>query len=313
MQMTEFAMIALGMIVLAIVFLVLPLRRVRNIHAGQADENLQLLRAEMAQLDIEEREGRLPELASSMRLELQRRLLEEERAIAADGLDAGDAGSPGLGSVGAGQDRVPVGAVSPSTQRTLALRWVLGLLILLGAVGLYGWVGNPLAIEVARTERAELNVGIDRINSMVQRLEQRLEKGPGTAQEWQMLARSYAVLQRVTEALTAYAKALEMDPNNAEVMLDYADILAFQSKSAQGEPLRLIEAALKIAPDNLKGLALAGTAYFEVGDFARAEQFWTQALQRVPPDTEVARQIQQSIDDARRGALEKKGAAAPGS
>jgi cytochrome c-type biogenesis protein CcmH len=308
--MTEFAMIALGMIVLAIVFLVLPLRRVRNIHAGQADENLQLLRAEMAQLDIEEREGRLPELASSMRLELQRRLLEEERAIAAD---SADAGSSGLGSGGAGQDRVPVGTVSPLTQPTLALRWVLGLSILLGAVGLYGWVGNPLAIEVARTERAELNVGIDRIASMVQRLEQRLEKGPGTAQEWQMLARSYAVLQRVTEALTAYAKALEMDPNNAEVMLDYADILAFQSKSAQGEPLRLIEAALKIAPDNLKGLALAGTAYFEVGDFARAEQFWTQALQRVPPDTEVARQIQQSIDDARRGALEKKGAAAPGS
>jgi cytochrome c-type biogenesis protein CcmH len=308
--MTEFAMIALGMIVLAIVFLVLPLRRVRNIHAGQADENLQLLRAEMAQLDIEEREGRLPELASSMRLELQRRLLEEERAIAAD---SADAGSSGLGSGGAGQDRVPVGTVSLLTQPTLALRWVLGLSILLGAVGLYGWVGNPLAIEVARTERAELNVGIDRIASMVQRLEQRLEKGPGTAQEWQMLARSYAVLQRVTEALTAYAKALEMDPNNAEVMLDYADILAFQSKSAQGEPLRLIEAALKIAPDNLKGLALAGTAYFEVGDFARAEQFWTQALQRVPPDTEVARQIQQSIDDARRGALEKKGAAAPGS
>ena len=56
--------------------------------------------------------------------------------------------------------------------------------------------------------------------------------------------------------------------------------------------------ALEIDPQNLKALALAGTAAFERRDFARAARYWQRMLPLVPPDSEDARSIQASIAEA---------------
>ena len=71
-----------------------------------------------------------------------------------------------------------------------------------------------------------------------------------------MLGRSYAALQRMPEALAAYKKALALNPNNASLLVDYADLLAFENKSIKGEPIRLVQKALQIDPNNLSHLVL---------------------------------------------------------
>jgi cytochrome c-type biogenesis protein CcmH len=144
------------------------------------------------------------------------------------------------------------------------------------------------------------------IENMVDQLAKRLEQDPNNPQGWQMLARSYAAMQRFLEAKNAYAKALALSPDNAQLTVDYADFLAYQNQSAKGEPLRLILRALELDPKNIKALALAGTAYYEEGQFAKAEQYWARGLKLVPPDGEIAKAFTANIADARQAASNKK-------
>jgi cytochrome c-type biogenesis protein CcmH len=170
---------------------------------------------------------------------------------------------------------------------------------------LYLWIGNPVATDpLAQSQQPALTE--QDIQNMVEQLATRLEKDPNNPEGWQMLARSYAAMQRFPEATKAYKKALELNPNNAQLTVDYADFLAYQNQSAKGEPMRLIMRALELDPNNIKGLALAGTAYYEEGQFAKAEQYWARGLKLVPPDGEVAKAFTDNIADARQAASAKK-------
>jgi cytochrome c-type biogenesis protein CcmH len=84
------------------------------------------------------------------------------------------------------------------------------------------------------------------------------------------------------------------------VLVDLADVLAMANgQRLAGEPEKLVERALQIDPQNLKGLALAGTAAFERGDFARAAAFWERMLPLVAADSEDARIVRENVAQAR--------------
>ena len=66
-----------------------------------------------------------------------------------------------------------------------------------------------------------------------------------------MLARSYTVLRRFEEAIPAYARASELEPNNANLLADYADAVAATQQTANNpKSIALIERALKAHPDH---------------------------------------------------------------
>ena len=56
---------------------------------------------------------------------------------------------------------------------------------------------------------------------------------------------------------------------------------------------------LEIDPNNLKGLALAGTVAFQRKQYAQAAAYWERMLPLVPPDSEDARMVQQNVAEAR--------------
>ena len=79
-----------------------------------------------------------------------------------------------------------------------------------------------------------------------------------------------------------------------------ADALAVKNGSTlDGEPTKLIERALRIDPDNIKALALAGTAAFNGGDFAGAVKHWDHAVQVGPADNGL-------VEMSRNGAVEAR-------
>jgi cytochrome c-type biogenesis protein CcmH len=109
------------------------------------------------------------------------------------------------------------------------------------------------------------------------------------------------VLDRFAEAAVAYANAVKRSPPDAQLLADYADALAMaQGRRLEGEPERLIAQALKIDPKNIKALALAGTAAFERQDFKGAIAQWRRILDIVPPDSDMADSIRDSIADAEK-------------
>jgi cytochrome c-type biogenesis protein CcmH len=115
-----------------------------------------------------------------------------------------------------------------------------------------------------------------------------------------MLGRSYYVLNRFDDAARAYERAVALMPDNADMLADYADTLAVtQGRSLDGKPLEMVERALAIDPKQWKALALAGTAAFDRKDYKSAIGYWERMKGSVPPGSELARSVDQSIAEAR--------------
>ena len=55
------------------------------------------------------------------------------------------------------------------------------------------------------------------VNTMVDRLAERLKGAPNDLEGWRMLGWSYFNMGRYEEAATAYGKAVELDPNSADL------------------------------------------------------------------------------------------------
>ena len=142
--------------------------------------------------------------------------------------------------------------------------------------------------------------GLQQIAAMVETLAQRMKERPEDAEGWTMLARSYTVLGRYTDALPAYRRAAELQPANASLLADYADaVAATKGNVINPESAALIERALAADPKNPKALALAGTVAYERGDYAGAIARWQRMLEGVPPESQLGTQVQSSIDEAR--------------
>ena len=68
----------------------------------------------------------------------------------------------------------------------------------------------------------------------------------------------------------------------------------------------MLARALKLDPDFPDALVLAGTAAYEREDYAAAVVYWERLLKRLPPDSEDARVLSESIGKARAEAGEKR-------
>ena len=69
------------------------------------------------------------------------------------------------------------------------------------------------------------------VNTMIERLAARLETRPEDVNGWRMLGWSYFQTARYEQAATAYARAVELDPNSAELKLSYEEAKAKASES----------------------------------------------------------------------------------
>jgi len=203
----------------------------------------------------------------------------------------------------------PGAAAETSPQRVPGkLLSLLAVAVLVIAAAGYWWTGSPerVAEAVPANEGASAPAGqphamsFEQIATMADKLAERLKAQPDDADGWAMLARSYTVLGRNPEAVAAYKKAVDLQADDAGLLADYADALATQNqRQLSGEPARLIARALKLEPDNLKALALAGTEAFERKDYAAAVKHWDRAVQVGPADSALVQQAKGGAAEAR--------------
>jgi len=148
---------------------------------------------------------------------------------------------------------------------------------------------------------------------MVEKLAQRMQKDPNDGEGWAMLARSYSVMERNEEALNAYARAVALRPDDAALLVDYADAMGVKNqRNLSGEPMKLIARALKVDPANLKGLALAGTESFVRKDYMGAVRYWSEVHKVGPSENPLVQQVASSLQEARsRAGLPAPNASVP--
>lgn len=195
---------------------------------------------------------------------------------------------------------------------------VLGLLVCSIAVAGYALTGSPYLAGIGGPPTADTVAVADsntrgkggspevtpaQITAMVDKLAQRMKEKPDDAEGWTMLARSYMVLGRPADAVPAYQRAAALRKNDAGLLADWADALAASHDGRpSAESLALVERALKLDANNIKALALSGSAAFDRGDFNSAVAQWTRVAAALPPNSELATQVQVSIGQAREQA-----------
>jgi cytochrome c-type biogenesis protein CcmH len=265
-------------------------RRPMRASAAQSasQSNLEVLKAQLSQLDADLASGALDAAQHGQsRAEIERRVFEEESVASAPDI----AGSP---------------------RATLVL---LLLAVPLLALAMYAVLGTPRALS-AEAAMAQGEPAPHEMDALVAKLAERMANQPpgqvADVEGWVMLGRSYAAMQRYPEAKAAFTRALQLSPDDAQILADQADVMAMlQGRKLEGEPLRLVERALKNNPSNLKALALAGTAAFERKDFAGAIKYWGLARAVAPPDSEFAQGLERGLAEARAAAGGSATAARP--
>jgi cytochrome c-type biogenesis protein CcmH len=141
----------------------------------------------------------------------------------------------------------------------------------------------------------------EQIAAMADKLAARLQDKPDDVEGWSMLARSYSVLGRHAEALKAFAKASSLRKDDANLLADYADSMAVNNDSnLEGEPMKLVQRALKLDPKNLKALYLSGTYAFNKQDYASAIKTWETLAKVGPAGNVFVREVEPAIAEARK-------------
>lgn len=162
-----------------------------------------------------------------------------------------------------------------------------------------GWAPSAAAPQGAAS--APHALGNEAMVGMVQSLAERLKTKPEDAEGWAMLARSYTTLGQVEDSLPAYARALKLAPQDAELMADYADALALkQGRQLSGEPMTWVKKALAQDPRQPKALLLAGTDAFNRQDMPAAIRFWEQVVASGTAGSGLVEQARNGLADARK-------------
>lgn len=219
--MIVFYALALAMLALAVWPLVVVVWRPSSTPDRQpaSSTNITLLREQRAQLDAELAEGKIsPTEHTQAQTELARRVLQES----------------------ASTQRIE--PTSPRSATALALLVAVPVL----AVGLYLYLGEPDVVRYeAELAKAQGEVSSKDLDAMVRQVAQKLQSHPPGQTEdapaWAMLARAHASRQRFADADQAYQRALELTPDNPDLLADLADLLSsLQGQSASGESMRQI-------------------------------------------------------------------------
>lgn len=175
--------------------------------------------------------------------------------------------------------------------------WITAIAIvaILPAAALVAYLvlGRPDALDAGAARKRFSDT---EIVAMVERLAQRMKENPADPQGWLLLGRSMNALQRYPEAAHAFEEASRRLPGNADALADWADALAMaQGRKLAGRPTEIIAQALAADPDHPKALALAASAAMERDDDKAAIAYWRRLLAVVPPESEDAQGIRETI------------------
>ncbi|UKE68270.1 tetratricopeptide repeat protein [Xanthomonas cerealis pv. cerealis] len=189
----------------------------------------------------------------------------------------------------------------------MALLGVAVLALGVAAAALYALVGTPRALQ-AQNREAPRN-----LEDGVAQLQAALAKDPNRAEGWALLARSQMSLGRPNEAAAAFARAVQLAPDEAQWLVQAAEARALAAPQRQfdAQGIAWLRHALQVEPNNERAAWFLGIAQRQRGQHAEAAATWEALLPRV--DAATAAALRPQIDAARADAgLPALPAAAPG-
>ena len=210
-------------------------------------------------------------------------------------------------------------ASSATAKHGNTFAYSVALFVPVGAIVFYLFVGNPKGINPATAPATMPTASSDQPGPMPQgsmsqeqiaanidKLADRLKQNPNDAQGWTMLARSYMMQERFSDAASAYEKLTTLNANDADAWADYAEALALANgQNLAGKPTEAINRALQINPKHQKALDLSGSAAYQAGDYNKAIEQWQKLLKLLPPGSDELKTITDQISKTKELATSK--------
>lgn len=284
--MTMFWLITAVLVVVAIVIFVVPMYRGNDQDevASRDELNKAFFKDRMDELQEESSEG-LVSNQDEMVVELQQSLLDD----------------------------VPVAEqAKKSTVSTMML--LPGLIVIVGVCyGLYWKVGSLDKVQawqetVTRlpdmSQRLLGGEGVDplsdqEMDDITLALRTRLHETPDDATGWLLLGRVGMANRDAETAQSAMNRAYQLDPNNPDVQLSYAQTLMMIGDPAQTDRARLLlRTVLRSDHTNIRAMSLLAFDAFEKGDYSQAIAYWNMMKQVIGADDPRAQMLNRSIERA---------------
>jgi len=277
------------MLLIAIGLLVYPLLKARQYSSlAYKDSNLKINDEKINELDLDLQEGRIDQqYYKAAREELDRELLidipAESKETAAD-------------------------HYTNVARRHPALALMISIFVPMLALLLYLDLGMHNASDesfVASQQQQQQTGKQPSIEEMTRKLQAKIEEKGGSVKEWTMLGRSHKYLGEYQAAAKAFAVVLEQEADNAQVMLELAEVLALNNNRAFSDDARTLALkAYELEPDNPNALWFAGVAEFQYGNYRKAITHLKKLLTLVGGDVEVTKSVISIIAQSRQALVD---------
>ncbi len=129
---------------------------------------------------------------------------------------------------------------------------------------------------------------LSREQQQIAAMRQLVDRDPGNAKGWVALGNAYFDSQQREKAVEAYSKALQLEPNNPDVLTDQG--VMYRELGAFDKAIANFEKASTIDPRHLTSLLDLGVLYAEdLKDQDKAIKAWNRVTQIAPTSQQAAR------------------------
>ena len=132
---------------------------------------------------------------------------------------------------------------------TIKISILIFILVPVFVLTIYSYIGSSNSIELLATNTSSQELSNDNLVSveeMLKGVERRLIDDPDNANDWLMLANSYVVLKRFTDAVRAYENLYRLNGDDPSLLFRYADVLAMANSGIfKGKPTELVKKGLR--------------------------------------------------------------------
>jgi cytochrome c-type biogenesis protein CcmH len=174
-----------------------------------------------------------------------------------------------------------------------------------GAAGLvYLQVGSPELTDpdTVAMLSAPPRFNAEQVSELITQVEARVRSNPDDGEAWLVLASARKFQGNHAGAVEAFERALRLNPPGARMLAEFAESLALLAQgSFVGRPLKLLEQAMSLDPDDAKAVALMGAAQFQIGNLSAARTLMGRLFDALPADQTEQRaamaEVIKRIDD----------------
>jgi tetratricopeptide (TPR) repeat protein len=116
--------------------------------------------------------------------------------------------------------------------------------------------------------------------------EQLVQRDPKNRQAWVQLGNDYFDTHQPQKAVDAYAKALELQPNDPDVLTDQG--VMYRELGRYDRAVANFEKANQLNPSHLQSLYNLGVVYaFDLKEPSRAARYWKRVIETAPGSREA--------------------------